>query len=708
MLQHEFYKKVMSDMGFEEEEYHLIEDYVRPIMISPDISEPEQCAVEFKFPDLIRGGFMTYKRKRNSSVSEFFTENYTNTRLQYPMLEMKGVTKSNNFKLKKYVKPQGTPERVNMAGLKAFFEGKYDQIEDLYICEGEKKAIAGCKRGLAVVAISGISSIAKVTRHPVTEEKVAVEIPEDIEELLSILPNLKSINLLHDADAFSGDRNRRKQFFAMVKNFTTAYYGRAKFLTYNAINHEEYKGLDDLLVAYRDMDIDQIVKYYIHTFPLNTTYDFQTLERKYQIAQRNKIDIMYDLIKDEGLRRNTISKRVESKGRNVTDSAMRALKFDLEARLNYDRVVNKKQPDIQKAMDGGVIVTIEKKVENKLSVSKAEMEDFIYSDKIPEYNPLEEWLAKNAPIHKGTSGELEKFADHLVLHEEAALDDDFKRVFFRKWFIGIMAQVFLDKAVNILMPILASDINLGKTHMMKHMIPDVLFPYMSNWMADTEQNVAMKLTTNLIVYNDEMSGMSKKSGQEFRQLISESHFEFRAPYDKTLEKHKKLASFIGTSNELDVIPDPAHNRRMAVFYLEKRDRDMFDTLNTDAMWVEAYEAFQAGETWELTEEEVYYLRNASKMNAQGSVELDAVQAFVVGHNDPQIPPLKSAEVFRELSSIVRSKSLNRNKVMEALRTMGFESKPHSYKGKAVRGYRVIVRDEDNVAQAFEVTRTQAN
>ena len=200
----------------------------------------------------------TFKRDRAKSLyaSDSFTERFYRTRYTTPRNNANG-------KPIKYSPPKGTKIKIYQNGLFQFFklnnpEG-LNEIETLYVTEGEFKAFVSCMFGIPAIGIPGIHSMGSAHRNAYTEKTERVTLHAEFIETLQELKNLKSVVLIHDADALDGSKERRSSFYAAVRNFS---YGMNEAnrqreqnnqtpLAYSywfGNDEEQGKGIDDVLI----------------------------------------------------------------------------------------------------------------------------------------------------------------------------------------------------------------------------------------------------------------------------------------------------------------------------------------------------------------------------------------------------------------------------------------------------------------------------
>lgn len=636
----------------------------------------------------------------------YMYENETGDKLSYATIRVSEPIKREDGSEMKYIKPSGVEERPFLSAIHAYFGDKLDRISNIYITEGEFKALKMCELGIPTIGIAGIQSIAKAVRCPITKELVSAQLPTFLGEALHAMSNLSEITLLHDADAFSGSRNRMNNFHASVKRFAMVFAGSQYKINYAVIDEDKtsFKGADDVIVGESIVNPVQFVST-LRAWELDED-GYADIRKIFNMAKEAPAEKVKGWIKENypSLRYNELSQGLELNGQDLDNRRLKSIAVNcLTAHTNEEsKEMALKRVDGQlkymTAKDKDKPVGLHKVVTYKQTISASLINDVLDShDHIDSYHPFHEFINEQVAIHSGHTGSIKKWCDHIVLSRDASISKDFMDSAIRKWFIGVVAQIMDAQSVNLLMPVLISGVNTGKTYAVRRLFPKALRRYVSDWATnDTEQNTKMKACSNMLIINDEYSGMSKKEGSEFRQLLSADVLKYRAPYDKKEEEHVKTASFFATSNHSDVVLDAKNNRRIIPIELDYRIKELFDEIVPEQLWVEAYEAWKAGESFELTDEEVEHILEASKSNAMETQERDLVEKFVVMGQAGDMP-LKSVEIKTALAMAqgLSARDINDRRLREALDEFGYVNKQYKVDGRPVRGYRVRLNVDVN-------------
>lgn len=183
---------------------------------------------------------------------------------------------------------------------------------------------------------------------------------------------------------------------------------------------------------------------------------------------------------------------------------------------------------------------------------------------------------------------------------------DYLYRFGRKWLIACAAAV--DGHPNQLVLALVGAQNTGKTHFFNHILPKHLKEYFDTSTLDyaDKRAIDIKLTQMMLICDDEGGSKNYHESKRFKMLTSLGDVTTRKIYtDQSITK-KRMASFCMTSNEMHILTDDTGNRRIIPVDIGEHyiDRDIYNSVNKDGLWFEAWQAYKAGESYQLTREEV--------------------------------------------------------------------------------------------------------
>lgn len=117
------------------------------------------------------------------------------------------------------------------------------------------------------------------------------------------------------------------------------------------------------------------------------------------------------------------------------------------------------------------------------------------------------------------------------------------------------------------------------------------------------KDAALQLAGRLIVELSEMSATRRSQQEVVKSFLSQTADVFRPPYARRTIQVPRQCVFIGTTNEAEYLRDRTGNRRFWPVRCMSIDLKQLER-DRDQLYAEAFHAFQAGEVWHLTGDEV--------------------------------------------------------------------------------------------------------
>lgn len=254
---------------------------------------------------------------------------------------------------------------------------------------------------------------------------------------------------------------------------------------------------------------------------------------------------------------------------------------------------------------------------NSKEITKDICESYIFSDFIHTYNPINEYIEKN--LHRRSTGNID------LLCKSIRSETNMKSIFIRKWFISLIAAYDGYPVRSVLA--LVGGQNSGKTEWFRRLLPNGLKRYYAESKLDAGKDDDLLMCQKLIVMDDEMGGKSKQDEKRFKELTSKAVFSLRAPYGKGNEDFKRLAVLCGTSNDPEIINDPTGNTRILPVEVLTIDHELYNSIDKDELFMEAYRAYDSGEVWQLTPDELVELNIVGQDFESSAVERELIMKF---------------------------------------------------------------------------------
>jgi predicted P-loop ATPase len=274
------------------------------------------------------------------------------------------------------------------------------------------------------------------------------------------------------------------------------------------------------------------------------------------------------------------------------------------------------------------------------------VERIIFSDFVPEYNPLQEYIDKNR--YRNTSGNIQQLINSIKTDTPNA------DKFIRKWLLSLCAAIDGYPVRSVLA--LVGGQNSGKTEWFRRLLPSKLKKYYAESKLDAGKDDDILMCQKLIVMDDEMGGKSKQDEKRFKELTSKSIFSLRAPYARANEDFKRLALLCGTSNDFEVINDPTGNTRILPVKVLSIDHELYNSIDKDELFMECVRAYDSGEDWQLSKDELFELAEVSNDFEGTNYEGELIAQFF---KRPRLNDFAEFLTATEIKEVIESNSKQR-------------------------------------------------
>ena len=245
---------------------------------------------------------------------------------------------------------------------------------------------------------------------------------------------------------------------------------------------------------------------------------------------------------------------------------------------------------------------------------------FVKSDKIRQFDPIEEYLWR---VHSKWDGQ-----DHIgQLAATVPTNNPHWPRWFRTWLLAMVAQW---KGLNLrygnaVAPLLISSQGFNKSTFCRSLLPDELqWGYTDNLSLDEKRPVLQAMSQMLLINLDEFNQISAKTQEGFlKNVIQLARVKAKRPYGRHIEDFPRLASFIATTNIADVLADPSGNRRFIGVELTG-PIDVSVRPNHEQLYAQAQVLLDKGEPYWFDDRETQLIM---KHNRQFQLKSPAEQYF---------------------------------------------------------------------------------
>ena len=296
-------------------------------------------------------------------------------------------------------------------------------------------------------------------------------------------------------------------------------------------------------------------------------------------------------------------------------------------------------------------MTLEVQLAN-IRVSIKDVRNYLESDLLSTYNPVEDFLFKCAGKWDGK--------DYIrALARTVPTDNPYWKDWFYTWFLAMVNQwrsYSHRKYGNSVAPLLISRQGYNKSTFCRSLVPPELqWGYNDNLVLSEKRQVLQAMCQALLLNLDEFNQISPQVQQGFlKNIIQLPSVKMKPPYGSHVQEFPRMASFIATSNMEDILSDPSGNRRFLGVELTG-PIDVSQLPNYEQLYAQALAALQAGEkTYFDAEQTKLIMASNRKFEVISPVDQYFNLYFDLTDDVKQGEYLTAAEIFQELKSHIGS------------------------------------------------------
>ena len=311
------------------------------------------------------------------------------------------------------------------------------------------------------------------------------------------------------------------------------------------------------------------------------------------------------------------------------------------------------EPRVQKRM------TLEVQLAD-IRVSIKDVRNFLESDYIKNYNPIEEYLFQCYDKWDGK--------DHIrALARTVPTANPHWADWFYTWFLGMVDQwrgYSHRQYGNSVAPLLISKQGYNKSTFCRRLLPPELqWGYSDNLILSEKRQVYQAMAQFMVINLDEFNQISPQVQQGFlKNLIQLPTLKYKPPYGSHVMEFPRLASFIATSNMKDILTDPSGNRRFIGVELTG-PIDVSVRPNHQQLFAQALAALHNGEKSYFDAEQVkLIMKNNSQFEVVQPIDQYFLLYFELVEKEKEGEYLTAAEIFDYLKKQIGS-SLKVNSLM---------------------------------------------
>ena len=302
-----------------------------------------------------------------------------------------------------------------------------------------------------------------------------------------------------------------------------------------------------------------------------------------------------------------------------------------------------------------------------ISTSAENLRSMLESDFSERVNPVQAYFHKLPPA-TGTQA-IDELAATVTVRNALHWSE-----YLTKWLVGVVANAMNDVGCqNHVCLVLTGEQGKFKTTFLDLLCPPALHGYSyTGKIYPQEKDTLTYIGQNLIVnIDDQLKALNKRDENELKNLITCPMVKYRMPYDKYVEEHPHLASFVASVNGNDFLTDPTGSRRFLPFEVLSIDIEKAKRISMDNVYAEAKALLKSGFRYWFDDEEVTELYRESEDFQVQTAEMELLlRCFEKPTEDESYSLMTTTEILTYLG-IYTHQPLVAKRMGEALKKAGY-------------------------------------
>ncbi len=324
-------------------------------------------------------------------------------------------------------------------------------------------------------------------------------------------------------------------------------------------------------------------------------------------------------------------------------------------------------------------------------VKSADVRAVLQSEFVVAYNPFECYF-EGLPEWDGTTDHISELADTVIVKDG---EQAFFRRYFKKWLVAMVASIMNSEIVNHEILVFIGPQGCYKTTWMNRLMPPELrrYFYVKTNSASISKDDLFSLTEFAIICLEEIDELRTVDMNQLKALVSKPEVNERAAYGHYKERRPHLASFCGTTNNVQFLTDLTGNRRWLPIEVERILDPFTHPVNYTGVYSQAYALFRSGFPYFLSQQEVVEVNERNHRFEVPCLEVELIQMLfrVPTEGEAETKFVTTAHILHRINGWVKH-LLSPTKIGIAMVKAGFT--PVKRGGK--RGYCVVEIDAERI------------
>ena len=328
------------------------------------------------------------------------------------------------------------------------------------------------------------------------------------------------------------------------------------------------------------------------------------------------------------------------------------------------------------------INTLRREIDNDIGIisSSDNLYSIIESSFSPRINPIQEYFKAlplvdigcdegNSSISSLSLNAIPELASCVVVR-----NSDKWLQYLTKWLVAVVANAMDDRECrNHTCLVLTGEQGKFKTTFLDLLCPSKLQGYSyTGKIYPQEKDTLTYIGQNLIVnIDDQLKALNKRDENELKNLITCPMVKYRMPYDKYVEEHPHLASFVASVNGNDFLTDPTGSRRFLPFEVLSIDIERAKAISMNNVYAEAKALLKSGFRYWFDDDEIAELYRESEDFQVQTAEMELLlRCFEKPTEDESYSLMTTTEILTYLG-IYTHQPLVAKRMGEALKKAGY-------------------------------------
>ena len=236
---------------------------------------------------------------------------------------------------------------------------------------------------------------------------------------------------------------------------------------------------------------------------------------------------------------------------------------------------------------------------------------YLASNRVPLYNPVEDYLC--------SVGRWDGKDRIHALADLVPCNNPHWRQLFYRWFLNMVAhwRGLNKQYANSTSPLLVGAQGFRKSTYCRIILPPELrFGYTDSLDFGSKRDTEMYLGRFMLINIDEFDQVSMNQQGFLKHLLQKPVANLRKPYGSSIREIRRYASFIGTSNQKDLLTDPSGSRFICIEVTAPINTNV--TINYRQLYAQAMEAITKGERYWFDDTDEAVLKESNREFEQTS------------------------------------------------------------------------------------------